>query len=127
MKLEFTNLQKISLENVHQLSEIQKKQLEYSAEMYFGDLPESWVIMFDSSQEGLVFCEWWKVVDESNPKKTLYDAWILNSDSADVFFAGTEESVGVGMNQYFFEAEEPNTKELADALQLAFDKIKKKS
>lgn len=125
-KLIFQNKQDIKASHISRLSKVQIAQLQFAAEMYFGEEFENPEDMFYPNQdEGLVNCELWEVVDAQNPTDILYDVWILNADSGDVFFHDTDESIGIGMNQFEFDAEEDDQVELAEALQKALNKAVK--
>jgi hypothetical protein len=122
----FQNKKEIKTSNVGQLDKIKLAQLNFAAEMYFGEEfenPED--MFFPNQEEGLVNCELWEVISAEDSEEVLYDVWILNADSGDVFFHDTDVSTGIGMNQFHFDAEDKEDEELAKELQKALNKAVK--
>lgn len=99
-----------------ELSEIDRTQLRIAARQYDGDDHEDLAPMFASGAEFVI--EAWRVTRDGVP---LYDAWVINTDSASFFRPGSADYAGVGIVQFETEAEVPIDAELSAALQQAFD------
>ncbi|MFX1450011.1 MAG: hypothetical protein ACFFCM_04150 [Promethearchaeota archaeon] len=125
MNLIFKNFRLIDYKTINELNDIQKEQMLIVGKQCF-DTPgdefiDSLEDFLDQTYEGN--CELWEVVNEENPKRPIYDVWVVNVDTAVVFFANTTKDTGVGMIQNDFDPLEEDTEEarkLAVALQTAF-------
>lgn len=94
----------VNSDNLDSLTEVARAQLFKSWEDYQGEEARSLSDMFEpDNDEGLVFCEHFQVYDDAEPETPKYDVWVLNSDTASVFHAGTAEETGVAMIQGDFD------------------------
>ena len=124
-ELKFINKRDINANNYKELPPVYIKQMEISATLGFGPDYATAEAFLEQCGDGDVeetFIELWDVVDSSNPDKALYDCWVYLVDTANVFYAGTDNETGVGMCQSYFEniGGIEGGDDLAKALQKAF-------
>ncbi len=125
MNLIFKNFRLIDYKTISELTKVQKEQMLIAGKACFeapgDDFIHSLEDFLDQTYEGNV--EFWEVFSEEDPEKPIYNIWVVNVDTAVVFFANTNKDTGVGMIQNYFDPLEEDTEDarkLAAALQTAF-------
>lgn len=94
----------VNSDNLDSLTEVARAQLFKSWEAYQGEEARSLSDMFEpDNDEGLAFCEHFQVYEDADDRAPKYDVWVLNSDTASVFYAGTAEETGIAMIQGDFD------------------------
>ena len=124
MNLKFVNFRIINYDNINDLTKLEKEQMLKVGKACYNTPGDEFIdtiedFLDQTSEEN---CELWQVVTEDEPEKPIYDVWIVEVDTAVVFYTGTTKKTSVGMIQYDFDPIDDVTEEaekLADALQAA--------
>ena len=99
--------------NLATLSAIQKQQLMYCAELYFGEEEAAEIDMnnienlFDNEEERWFEADFYHVIDEDT-KEIVFDFWCYNVDSGTVFLHSSIDYAGFEMLQFSIDLIETN-------------------
>ncbi len=110
---QFIEVYSRELKNLTKLSAIQKQQLIYCAELYFGEEETSQMDLsdisnlFDEEEERWFEAELYHVIDEDT-KEVLFDFWLYNVDSGTLFTFNSLDYAGFEMIQFSIDLIEKN-------------------
>ena len=79
---------------------VQQKQLKITLNKYYGIKITLANAFAQHSQ-----CDFWRIINLSNPDIPIYDFWIINSDYGIVFNSGTQKMTGVRMIHSMYVSE----------------------
>ena len=120
--------------NLATLSAIQKQQLIYCADLYFGEEEATEIDMnnienlFSEEEERWFEAEFYHVIDEDT-KENIFDFWLYNVDSGTVFMPLSIDYTGFEMIQFsidLIEVNEFNEKYPENFAQILDNAFKKK-
>lgn len=123
--------------NLSTLSAIQKQQLIYCADLYFGEEEAAEIDMnnignlFSEEEERWSEAEFYHVIDEDT-KEIIFDFWCYNADSGTLFLHNSIDYAGFEMIQFSIDLIETNEfnekypENFAEILDNSFKKSKTK-